>query len=425
MSIATVDLTPSPLELMRQRAAQRPDYLDLSSSNPTLHGFIFPPDLLRAAADEYWYARRYQPESKGSLRAREAIAQYYAQRTPSLHIPPDHIFITASTSEAYSLLFSLLTEPSDNVLAPVPSYPLFAHLAEIHHIALKPYVIASPFMVKQSPIDSGEIASQTALAMTSEGIASQTALAMTSNQWYLDTTQFTAQADDRTRAILLISPHNPTGHVIAEKFQIPTSNLQSSISNVQLPLIADEVFCEFPFAASQAPPIGALFPEATVFHLNGLSKMFALPDLKLSWIALSGPRADKYVERLELLNDTFLSANSLTQFMLPTLFARGMEFVATMRARIQHNLREAIAALQPIPPVRVAPPMGGMYLFPEMLECEDEDKLLERMLQVGLFAHPGYFYDEERGCHVMISGLLETPRLLEGIERLGRALLTK
>jgi aspartate/methionine/tyrosine aminotransferase len=174
---------------------------------------------------------------------------------------------------------------------------------------------------------------------------------------------------------------------------------------------------------SHVPPIGAVFPDATVFHLNGISKMFALPDLKLGWIALSGPRADEYIERLELLNDTFLSANSLTQCMLPTLFERGMEFVAMMRAQIQHNLREAIAALQAIPRVRVAPPLGGMYLFPEILDCEDEDMLLERMLNVGLFAHPGYFYDEERGSHLMISGLLETPRLLEGIERLGRVLL--
>src|SRR5205085_2257911 len=157
-----------------------------------------------------------------------------------------------------------------------------------------------------------------------------------------------------------------------------------------LPVVADEVFCEFPFLAPQIPPLGTLLPDATVFHLNGISKMFALPDLKLGWIALSGPRAGHYVERLELLNDTLLSANSLTQFMLPELFAHGLPFVAQLRARIQSNLREALDTLEKARQAKVASPWGGMYLFPEIIGWDDEDVLLERMLAAGLFAHPGY-----------------------------------
>jgi alanine-synthesizing transaminase len=394
MTFDQLDFSLSPLERLRRQAARREDYLDLSSSNPTLHGFIFPPDILRKAADEYWRTRRYQPDPKGSLRAREAIAQYYARRDPPLPISPEHIFITASTSEAYSLSFALLTAPSDNVLAPVPGYPLFDQLATLHHISLIPYTLDPPsFDASQSH--------------TSERL-----------QWHLDGTHMLAQINERTRAILMISPHNPTGHVLTPNFQLPTSNFQ-------LPVIADEVFCEFPFAARSVPPLGALFPEATVFHLNGVSKMFALPDLKLGWIALSGPRTDQYVDQLELLNDTFLSANSLTQFMLPALFEHGMLFVQSMRQQIQSNLRAALDALQTIPSVRVAAPLGGHYLFPEILHCADEDVLLERMLAVGLFAHPGYFYDEERGCHLMLSGLIAQPHMLKGIAQLKNIILEK
>jgi aspartate/methionine/tyrosine aminotransferase len=395
MSFADLDLTISPLEQLRRRAAARPDYIDLSSSNSTQHGFIFPPDILRQAADAYWLARRYEPHPKGSLRAREAIAQYYAGRSPALHVSPEQVFITASTSEAYALLFTLLAEPGDNVLAPQPSYPLFEHLAMMRHITLRNY--------------------QLELRTTSGGTP----------QWRLDQPGLAEEADEHTRAVLLISPHNPTGHVMSENIAVPRARQargRSEGTGEGLPLIADEVFCEFPFALTSVPPVGALFPDETVFHLNGISKMFALPDLKLSWIALTGPRAGDYLERLELLNDTLLSANSLTQAMLPALFAQGMDFTRSMHARIRETLTMALERFAGMDGVRVAPPQGGTYLFPRFSACDDEEALVKRLLETGVFAHPGYFYDADDGCHLMISGLLEKEKLLAGILRVGSVL---
>jgi aspartate/methionine/tyrosine aminotransferase len=194
------------------------------------------------------------------------------------------------------------------------------------------------------------------------------------------------------------------------------------LASLHVPVIADEVFCEFPFAARAVPAVGTLCPDATVFHLNGISKMFALPDLKLGWIALSGPNVDEYVDRLELLNDTLLGANSMAQYMLPILFERGTAFVQAMRDRIQSSLLAALSHLHAIDRIRVAPPLAGMYLFPEVVDCYDEDLLLEEMLAAGLFAHPGYFYDEDRGCFLMISALLEPPRLADGLSRLKHVL---
>lgn len=389
---SALDMTPSPLEQLRRQAAQRADYLDLSSSNPTLHGFIFPAGVLEECAAAYWPSRRYQPDPKGSLRAREAIARYYAQRTPPLSVSPQRIFITASTSEAYLLLFNLLAAPGDNVLAPVPGYPLFAHLAALRQIVLRPYTLALAPDSDRGLADAGHAAPQ----------------------WQLEGAQWARRVNPRTRALLIISPHNPTGHVVAG--HLP------ELHALGLPVIADEVFCEFPFALDHVPPLGALHPEATVFHLNGISKMFALPDLKLGWIAISGPQAEQYLERLELLNDTLLGANSLTQFMLPELFERGLAFTRAMRGHIQDNLKQALDRLGSSERVRVAAPLGGAYLFPQIRGCGDEDALLAQMLAAGLFAHPGYFYDSERGCYLMLSALMEGPRLMEGIERLVRVI---
>jgi aspartate/methionine/tyrosine aminotransferase len=146
--------------------------------------------------------------------------------------------------------------------------------------------------------------------------------------------------------------------------------------------------------------------------------MFALPDLKLGWIALSGPAAARYGERLELLNDTFLGANGLTQAMLPTLFEAGLPFAAQMRERVRTSLDMALGMLAHAVRLRAHPPDGSYYLFPEVLGWDDEEELVLRLLDHGVLVHPGYFYGYERGTHLMISCLTEPARLAEGLARL-------
>jgi alanine-synthesizing transaminase len=369
------DLTLNPLERARRAQAAGAGYVDLADGNPTHHGLLFPPDALRAAAERYWAARRYDPDPRGLLVAREAIAAYYAGRAPALAVGVDDLFVTASTSEAYSLLFALLAEPGDNVLAPAVTYPLFEYLAGYHHVELRPYALDE------------------------------------TRGWAIDEDDLRAQAGERTRAVLLISPHNPTGHIVRERLP--------ALAALGLPVICDEVFAEFPYGVASVPPLGALLPGVPVFHLNGISKLFALPDLKLGWIALSGPAAQRaaHAERLELLNDTFLGASTLAQTMLPELFARGGEFRAAMRARVRANLDHGLARLRACPRVRVQAPDGGTYLFPEVLDCEDEEQLAIDLLVRGVLVHPGYFYDAP-GAHLMLSCLAEPDVFREGITRL-------
>lgn len=372
-----LDLSPNPLEIARLARAQGAGYIDLTSSNPTSQGLLFPPALLERATAGYWAARRYAPDPRGSPAARAAIAAYYAGRTPHLDLSTDNIFITASTSEAYGLLFALLADPGDNLLAPSVTYPLFEYLAALRNIELRSYDLVEE-----------------------EG-------------WRIDGGSLLAAADRRTRGVLIVSPHNPTGAVV--------SHPEEALRRLGLPVICDEVFAPFHYAAPPAPPLAALHPELPVFTLNGISKLFALPDLKLGWAALNAAAA-AYSDRLELLNDTFLGANSLTQHMLPQLFATGETFVETMVARVRANLDHALATLADHPRLRAAAPAGGYYLFPAVGGWEDEEALALHLLDHGVLAHPGFYYGDVPGTHLMISAITRPDTFRAGIARIADAL---
>ena len=374
---ADLDLSPNDLELARRQRAATGDLIDLSSSNPTAQGLIFPPELLRAAADDFWSLRRYTPDPRGSQTARAAIRSYYGGRQPPLSVALDDLFITASSSEAYALLFALLADPGDNLLAPNVTYPLFEYLAALRGIELRTY----PLCEEQG--------------------------------WCIDEAGLLAAANERTRGVLIVSPHNPTGAVITAPV--------AALSRLGLPVICDEVFAPFSYTLPAIPPLAAYHPELPLFTLNGISKLFALPDLKLGWILLNSA-ARTFAPRLELLNDTFLGANSLTQHLLPTLFTQGMPFVMAMVARVRANLDLALERLADHPRLRARAPDGGYYLFPAVRGWDDEEALVHFLLERGVVVHPGYFYGDPPGVHIMISALTAPEPFALGLERLATAL---
>jgi alanine-synthesizing transaminase len=371
------DLTPNRIELARQAALARGGYIDLTSSNPTKQGLLFPPDVLAQAAQGYWAARHYEPDPRGSVAARQAILAYYASRTPPLVLDIDHVFLTASTSEAYGLLFSLLAEPGDNLLAPDVSYPLFEYLAAAARVELRSYHLDE------------------------------------ANGWAINGDSLLRAANSRTRGVLIVSPHNPTGAVVGTALP--------ALDALGLPVVCDEVFAPFAYAAPPAPPLAALHPQLPVFTLNGISKLLALPDMKLGWIALN-EGAGAFAPRLELLNDTYLSCSSLVQWMLSTLLTQGQPFVDAMVARVQGNLDAALGRLRACSQVSVRPPDGGYYLFPRVYGWDNEEELVLHVLERGVLVHPGYFYGEPQGTHLMISCLTEPAQLAAGLERLVAAL---
>ena len=370
--LADADMQMNRIEHHRQ---QMRDYIDITSANPTTQGLLFPAEILHQASANYWSQRRYRPDPRGIAEARTAIAAYYTTRQPALALDPEHdIYITASTSEAYALLFALLTNPGDNVLAPDISYPLFEYLAAMFRIELRPYAL-DPH-----------------------------------RGWRIDPWHLGRISDERTRAVLIVSPHNPTGNVIKKPLPV--------LDWLELPIICDEVFAEMPYAIPAVPPLAALMPTLPIFTLNGISKMFALPDLKLGWIAMTPSAREAYAERLELLNDTLLGANALTQHMLPHIMQQGMDFVAHQRRAIQANITVALTMLERVPHLRVRPPDAGYYLFIEVLGVANEEALVIHLLNHGVLVHPGFFFGSTSGCYIVISCLVQTDQLIRGIERL-------
>ncbi len=360
------------------RKAKGLPLIDLTCSNPTLQEYFFPKEILKIEIDKYLSNRIYIPESKGLLKARKSIAKYYIER--GLNISAEHIIITANTSESYSFLFSLLCEVGDNVLVPNVTYPLFDFLAEYQKIKTKNYF----FKEKE-------------------------------NLWDINYSSILDKQDSRTKALMLISPHNPLGHIITER--------KEEIIESNLPLICDEVFAEFVNDKKNLKPIGELYPEIPVFHLNGISKMFALPDMKLGWIALNDAALEKYSERLELLNDMFLSANTMVQTALPAIFGYGVEFKDEMVESVNKKLNSAIKIINSSHCLNVNLPQGGYHLFPKIINQNlNEEKIILKLIDHGILVHPGYFYGSISTPSIVISCLVREDKLYEGLETIIRVL---
>lgn len=374
--LAGEDFTPNPIEeKKKQRIALGLPLIDLSDSNPTHNGLLFPPTILEKEAARYLQTRSYDPDPKGLIQARQAVSEYYQKRVPALDIRPQQIFLTASTSESYGLLFSLLAEPGDAMLAPALSYPLFDLLAEHHRVSLLPYSFTdASTLIPEETISSAA----------------------------------------KARAILVISPHNPTGRTA--QATLP------ALAETSLPLISDEVFADFPYNVPAVPPLGALYPNQPVFHLGGISKMFALPDLKLGWIALNKSAFTHYGERLEFLNDTFLGASTLIQSMLPRIFSESSSFRAQLQERIRSNITICCKKLNSLPNVQCPVPEAGAFVFPQFDINLDEEEFAVRLIERGVFAHPGYFYGSEHGVRLMISCIITPENLRKGLEIIADAL---
>lgn len=358
----------------------------LFSGNPNEQGFVFPGDILNLVYSDYFQSQTYVPHPKGLLNAREAISSYYARH--DVRINPENIIFTSGTSESFLYLFSLLTRPGDNVLCPNPSYPLFDHIAALREIELRHYRLLE---------DDG---------------------------WTVCMDDLNAKADERTKALILISPHNPTGSVISES---QLSEMVDWANSREMPIICDEVFSEFVFGGEKYPRADAVAKPKLCFTLNGISKMFALPAMKLGWMAVTGlkPQVDSAIDKLETIADTFLSVHVPIQLALPLLFNDGKDFLAAYHKEVERRMNLAVALLKKSGDFIIVPPAGGFYLMVEVTKqtgLTEEEFVIRLMEAEGIFVHPGYFYDYEKGIHLVIS-ILTRPDLLEkGIRSLIRFL---
>ena len=303
-------------EAVRLRRASGAEIVDLTVSNPTACG-LGPQDVNQLAPLAAEGALRYVPDPLGMLPAREAVAGYYADAGAAQSA--EDLCLTTSTSEAYSFLFRLLCDPGDEVLIARPSYPLFDLLARLDDVVLREY----PLFYEPGTLSSG--------ARSGPG-----------SGWSIDLEALEAAIHGRTRAVVVVHPNNPTGHYAAAAER---SALRAICARHSLALIADEVFLDYALPFAEAEPglvrsFAGEESECLCFVLSGLSKICAMPQAKLSWMAASGPRllVRAAMERLEVISDTFLSVSGPTQFALPHWLAGRRQTQTRIRERLVGNL---------------------------------------------------------------------------------------
>lgn len=358
---------------LEQRRRSGARIFDLTLSNPTSAGLVYPDEIRSVLADPA--VLRYEPHPSGALAAREAVADCYAARGAAVH--PDQVVLAAGTSEAYAWLFKLLCDPGDQVLVPRPSYPLFDFLAGLEAVGLVQYPLVYY------------------------------------GRWWVDFEALARALTPRTRAILVVHPNNPTGSLIHPSQQ---ERLAELCAQRGLALISDEVFSDYPLAPG-LERIQSLcrLEQPLVFSLNGLSKSAGLPQMKLAWIVVGGPARlrTEAVHRLELIADTYLSVGTPVQHALPALMRLGESVRRQIHERVRGNLARLAARFGPESPCQLLAPEAGWYAVVRVPQVRSEEQwCLELLERYGVLVQPGYFFDFLSEAYLVVS-LLAPPEDLD------------
>ena len=369
------DLAPNPLARALAAAGGRP-LLDLTESNPTRADIPYEVEgLLPALALPA--SLRYEPLPFGLPAARGAVARELSSFGPE--VDPSRVVLTASTSEAYAFLFKLLCDPGDEVLIPRPSYPLFAHLAQLESVRAVPYRLAYD------------------------------------GAWHVDLASLRAAVTPRTRAVVTVSPNNPTGSFL-KKAEL------DAIGAMGLPIVSDEVFARYALREDPTRATSALEASGAplVFALGGLSKLAALPQMKLAWMAVGGEAASvgAALGRLEVIADAFLSVGTPVQHAAPALLAsRG-----TAERAIVGRTRDNLAWLQRGVTGTAASVLdveGGWYATVRLPRTRSEEGwVLTFLEQDGVYVHPAHFFDFDEEAYVVLSLLTREDSFREGARRI-------
>jgi alanine-synthesizing transaminase len=348
------------------------EILDLTISNPTHAGFKYDESAILASLNQP-ASLDYDPQPKGLLAARAAVAAYYGEA-----VDPESIVLTTSTSEGYSYLFRLLCNPGDEVLVPKPSYPLFDFLADLDDVKLVPYLLL---------YDHG---------------------------WHIDLPSLQKAVGPRTRAVVVVNPNNPTGSYASEKER---EALSEFCAEHHLALIVDEVFLDYALDGLARKSF-AVDTGALAFTLSGLSKISGLPQMKLGWVAVSGPNREAALSRLEIIADTYLSVNAPMQHAAASLLDQRKTLQPQILERVRTNLAELDRQLSSEQAcTRLALEGGWCAILRVPAIQSDEDLAINLLKQARVLVHPGHFYDFPRDGYLVVSLITPIEEFRVGIER--------
>jgi alanine-synthesizing transaminase len=369
--------------------------LDLTISNPTEAGVLPDPEIVLAALANP-EAMHYDPQPRGLLQARQAVCRYYRESHEVFDLDPERLLLTTSTSEAYSHVFRLLCNPGDEILVPKPSYPLFEFLADLADVKLVPYPLL---------YDHG---------------------------WQIDFDSLHKAATRRSRAVILVHPNNPTGSYVstAETAALNAFCRDHALADNALALIVDEVFLDYAhdhyshddYSHERAPRSSFVANADTLtFTLSGVSKISALPQMKLAWLATSGPeeRVAQAGARLEIIADTYLSLNAPVQLAAQVLLDQRHQIQPTILDRVCANLAELDRQLASHLSCTRLQVEGGWYTVLRVpARGTDEDLAIRVLREANVSVHPGHFYDFPAEGHLVLSLITDPAEFREGITQM-------
>ena len=353
------------------------EILDLTISNPTRAELHYDEEAIMQALIQP-EALQYDPQAKGMLSARQTVSNYYRQQHEEFDIDPESLVLTTSTSEGYSYVFRLLCNPEDEILVPAPSYPLFEFLAELQDVKVVPYPLL---------YDHG---------------------------WQIDFPSLYKAVTHRTRAVVVVHPNNPTGSYVSNTER---DELNQFCREYDLSLLVDEVFLDYAHDGAMRQTFASNAAVLT-FVLSGLSKVSALPQMKVAWIVTSGPRAqtDAAQARLEVIADTYLSLNTPMQLALPALLDQRKQVQPLLLDRIRANLEELDRKLARHKSCQRLAAEGGWYAVLRVPATQsDEDLAIDILRRTNVLVHPGHFYDFANDGYLIVSLITATQIFRKGI----------
>jgi len=377
------------LAIQRRREAGARIF-DLTESNPTRSGIDYDQAAVSRALGQPGIMR-YEPHPQGLAVARAAVARYYGER--GLSVDPDSLVLASGTSEAYGYLFKLLADPGSEILVPVPGYPLLEVLTSLEAMRLVPY----------------------------------RSLYNDDNGWSVDLERLANTISNKTRAVVVVSPNNPTGAFLK---RTELAGIAELCRRFDLALIVDEVFSDYgrPAASgvdAERVPSAVVHDGTLTFVLNGFSKIVGLPQLKLAWIHVSGPQTQKHqaIQGLEFIADAYLSVSTPVQLAAEQILSQRRAVQGQILRRLEENERYLADALRGAKGCGVLAREGGWYAIVRLPDAASDEEICLRSLEEdGVLVHPGYFYDFPSGSHLVLSLLTPPADFREGVTRLGRRL---
>jgi len=363
----------------QERAAKGLPILDLTETNPTQVGLDLPIAELAEAMRKAARAP-YQPEPRGAIHAREALASVLSSEHHT--VSADDLLLTASTSEAYSFLFKLFCDAGDEVITGIPSYPLLDHLVALESVRLRQFRFDFE------------------------------------RRWTIDPHSVAKEMSERTRALVVVHPSNPAGSFLSRSEQAAMAVVCQTAG---IPLISDEVFIDYPLSPPADVAERASFrDEGMVISLGGLSKSAGLPHFKLGWIHVGGSEHERrrVLAGLEMVADQYLSVSTPVQMALPELLRLAPSIRAAISERTAKNLVRLREEIETYASLHLLPVEGGwsaVVRYPSIIA--DEDIALELLEHEGVLLHPGYFFDFPADGYLVLSLLCEPQTFRDGVAR--------